>query len=191
MPRDITVNRTPFSNRFCGPAALAMVTGKHVDYIVDWVLNRRRAEAAAGIKSPRTFPTELKKLTGMWDNELLAFLEAHDVLPVKVPGLRKSPDINLKSWKYLGRSLNKYTLATVLELLRHRRVDDVYIISPSNHYIVLQGGKIYDNNYPLGMRAEEWFHRRTEVSNVWLCLPAPEGWEIPLREQVFAVGAER
>lgn len=65
------------------------------------------------------------------------------------------------------------TLAALLRKLKDRRPEDVYLLSVTDHYLVLRGRKIYDNRNPEGVFVRQYPHRRVRVKGIFGTMQVP------------------
>ena len=133
------LQRNKGDNTYCGPAALALITGQPV------------SNATSAIR----FITGQSAVRGVTQRDLLRSISMFGKLPVVVP-------------KNYVRDTNP-TLAYVLRSagLRDRRPDTVFLITLTGHFIVLKGRKIYDNHNPEGVFLRKYQHRRKRVKAVF------------------------
>lgn len=137
------VKRGERSNSFCGPAALSLITGKHVDKCVQEVHHYRRNWS----------PERRHTVRGMsnwemtWTLGRLGFQQSKLCLPKQNPTL-----VAFMRW-----------------LKRQERwsAKKVYLINVTGHYVVMKGIKLFDNRNPEGVFFGKYNHRRWRVKHVW------------------------
>ena len=148
------VIRTEKSNKFCGPAALSLLTGRPVDEIVLAVKNLRISDE--GIRGYRP-------LKGMYNSEMIAVLGQYGFELVRMA--RECQDVYRL---YDARP----TLARWLRAKRQYRQehpDAKILLNVTGHYLVLHGRKLYDNHNPEGVWLRQYRHRRIRVKHAWVC----------------------
>lgn len=146
------VKRNAKSNGFCGPAALSLLTGEHVDDCVAAVREIRKARR----------PNKRVCIRGMHNLEMLRVLRN---LGFQYNPLHARPDYPVRPRsKHAG---NAPTLAQFLRWKRDRTPSQRFLLCTRNHYLVLRGNKIYDNNNPTGVFIRQYNHRRKRITAVW------------------------
>ncbi|HKV44611.1 MAG TPA: hypothetical protein VJT32_08060 [bacterium] len=133
----MTIQRNKSSNRFCGPAALAAITGIHVD---DAAYTLRKVSGKRFIK-------------GIGTRHMLAAIErlGHRAQPMKL-GLT------------YGYPTLTQALAGVL---KGRPSDARYLVLITGHYVTIQGRRLVDNKHPEGIALTACPYRRKRVKGVW------------------------
>jgi hypothetical protein len=126
--------RDKHSNHYCGPAAVALLTGVHVDEAA------RALRAASGERAVK----------GTVNRHMMTALSllGHMAIPVPTQSVNGRPP----------------TLTQALKgALRGRQVETRYLVTLTGHYVVIQGRKLYDNKHPQGVRLTECPYRRKRV----------------------------
>lgn len=134
---EIKILRNHTSNHFCGPAAIAALTGVHVDDAARVLRNVSGKRAIMGIDA-RHMLAALKKLGH----------EPHTLLPVTTG---KRPTLT-------------QALAGVL---RDRKPDEAFLVTITDHYVVIKGRRLWDNKHPEGIWLGECPYRRKRVRAIW------------------------
>lgn len=152
------VKRDEKSNRYCGPAALSLLTGEHVDKCVIALRDVRRARR----------PGKRVAIRGVHNVEMLRALRDfgfhYNALHVQL-------DYPIKH-KSKGAAYYP-TLVKFLQWKRDRTPDQRFLLSTGHHYVVLRGNKIYDNYHPAGVFIRQYEHRRVRVRSAWEVSPNP------------------
>lgn len=144
--------RTPHSNHFCGPAALALITGRPVDEVVAAVKAYRR----------RVAPGKGLRVKGMSNPELLSVLADFGIESIRMPTM--DDDYRLRG---LRPTLARWLRENKLARLRHANWP--FLVNITGHYIVVFGRKIYDNAHPEGVWLRQYHRRRARVKMAWGC----------------------
>jgi len=133
------VIRNDRDNRYCGPAALSLITGRPVSECTE-ELRRHTGQRA---------------IRGVYRNDLLDVSRRMGTRLINVPVIGTPGQ-------------QRPTLVKLLRQLRERHADDVYLINITGHYIVLKGIKLFDNVNPDGVFIRRYAHRRKRVKYVWM-----------------------
>jgi hypothetical protein len=162
------VKREERSNTFCGPAALSLITGKHVDECVKEVHAYRNL-----CKDPDCCDPALRSVRGMSNTEMLRVLlnMKHQNTPVS------------SLFGYDTSSLKENpTLVTFMRWLKRQGRWDakkVYLLNTTGHYVVMKGIKLFDNRNPEGVFFGKYNRRRVRVKYAWevrkASCPVPSG----------------
>jgi hypothetical protein len=142
------VKRGERSNTFCGPAALSLITGKHVDKCVKEVRDFRNDRHGF----------QRRNVRGMWNAEIVRVLDRMGFVSE-----RKYP------FEYDTLKLDP-TLVAFMRWLKKRgqwSAKKVYLINVTGHYLVMKGIKLFDNRHPEGVFFGKYDHRRRRVKYVW------------------------
>jgi hypothetical protein len=139
------VKRNERSNTFCGPAALSLITHKHVDNCVKEIhaLYKRDGFLSGGRR---------RSVRGVSRFEMLQVLTrlGYDaqVLPV----------------------VDKPTLVSFRRWLRERGTDAkrIYLLNVTGHWMVMRGIKLFDNANPEGVTFGKYTKRRRRVQRAWV-----------------------
>ena len=158
----MTINRSKTSNKFCGPAAIASLTGVHVDeaaYALRVATGRR---AIKGVRS-----------NGMVDALKLLGYSATQVKLEQVTVKQPVPHaraygITIWKWRKPGKRCTAPTLVSVLRTIADRKPEDKYLVIITGHYVTIQGRKLYDTKHPEGIFLGQCPYRRRRVRGLWL-----------------------
>jgi hypothetical protein len=135
------VRRGERSNTFCGPAALSLITGKHVDKCVEQVHEYRD-----GLGKRRN-------VRGMSNWEMTWVLGRMGFQQSKLNVPKQNP-----------------TLVALMRWIKRQDFWDaknVYLVNVTGHYVVMKGIKLFDNRNPEGVFFGRYEHRRWRVKHVW------------------------
>lgn len=138
------LNRNKSSNKFCGPTALALLTGRHVD---DTAHALRIASGKRAVKGA-TNTQMLKAL------DLMGYKASPIVLGttiIRTTSKPKSP-----------------TFAQVLRTqLRGADKNTRFLVSLTGHFVCVQGRKLFDNRHPDGIYLGQCPYRRCRAKAIW------------------------
>lgn len=160
----MNVKRNAESNRYCGPAALSLLTGRHVDECTaqlranraSWRPGRRHAIRGC-------FSQEILRVLHQWGFSSQALHEQSN-WPKKQKTVTKTGAFVLV--KPRTRVLGP-TVAGFLRLTRSRTPEQRFFVATSTHFLVVRGRKIYDNLNPEGVFIREYRHRRYRITGAW------------------------
>lgn len=144
--------RSERSNKFCGPAALALITGRPVDEMVAIVKSYRWKSYRRDSRWP---------VKGMRNKEMVEILFNCGFDIVKMAShvdKQYGTEPTLAKWLRLTR------------VIRNPRPTLAFLVNVTGHYIVVCGRKIYDNHNPDGVFLRQYRHRRVRVKNAWECI---------------------
>jgi hypothetical protein len=141
------VKRGERSNTFCGPAALSLLTGKHVDACIKVIHAHRYYD---------------RPVRSMDRHEIIQILNNMGYL------------INTRfHWELDYYYVKRNTKPTLVKLMRwlkkqeHWSPKKKYLILVTGHYVVMKGIKLFDNSNPEGVFFGKYGRRRRRVSQVW------------------------
>lgn len=135
----MTLNRNKNSNRYCGPAAIALLTGVHVD------------EAARALR----IVSRKRAIKGATNRQMMDAMYMLGYMAVPVPTG--------------ATGKHRPTLTQVLAgSLRNRQPETAYLMVVTGHYVVIRGRKLYDNRHPDGIWLGECPYRRKRVRGLWV-----------------------
>ena len=136
------VSKNPGDNSFCGPAALSLLTGFHVSLCCHELrlINRKRA------------------IKGCSNGDMTAALLRLGKRVREVPLHPNTLCVTKRT---------RPTLVGAVRLLKTRTPLQRFLIRTTDHFLVLQGRKVYDNRNPTGVFFGKYSHRRMRVKNVW------------------------
>jgi hypothetical protein len=138
--------RNKTSNRYCGPNALALLTGQHVDDVTRML---RMVSGRPAIK-------------GTHNRHMLAVLERLGFSALPVP-LGAGADTRK------GKRTSCPTLAKALRtVLKDRQASQRFLVVVGHHYVCIQGRKVWDyRDYPEGEFLGSCKLRRCRVTGIW------------------------
>lgn len=135
----MTILRHKTSNKFCGPAALSALTGRHVDETARLLRLVSGKRAIKGIQA--RYMLEALKRLGYKAESLVA----------------------------VTRAWHKPTLTQLLAgELKGRKAGARYLVIITGHYITIEGRRLVDNKHPAGVALTACPYRRRRVRAVWL-----------------------
>jgi hypothetical protein len=140
------LQRNKNSNHYCGPAAIALLTGRHVDDVA-YVLREMSGRRA------------IKGVNNRWMVAALASM-GRMALPVPTGAIARGG---------LAPTLTQ----ALAGCLKGRRPDAAFLLIVTGHYVVIQGRKLWDNKHPDGVYLGECPYRRKRVKAVWAVEKAP------------------
>lgn len=136
------VKRGERSNSFCGPAALSLITGKHVDECVKHVHDYRNS-----VECRRRNVRGMSNWEMTWTLRRMGFEQSKLMLPKQNPTL-----VAFMRW---------------LKRQNHWDAKATYLIHVTGHYVVMKGIKLFDNHHPEGIFFGKYDHRRWRVKHAW------------------------
>lgn len=143
------VRRGERSNTFCGPAALSLITGKHVDECVEDVHALWRNSFVSGGRR--------RAVRGMSNSEMHYALLRSGYYAKPVPTA-------------LCGTGAKPTIARFVRWLKrqpHWHPKKLWLVNVTGHYVVVRGIKLFDNHNPEGVFFGKYAHRRVRVKHAW------------------------
>ncbi len=185
MPK-MLVKRDAGSNRYCGPAALSLLTGRHVDECAAELRRNRAAwrpdkrHAIRGchywellrVLSDWNFATEVLHERLDWPKKRVPFRprkrSGFRLRRTMGPPLAQAEAVYADAHSSLwGETTLHPTLAAFLKWRRDRRSDQQFLLSTKSHFLVLRGRKLYDNLNPDGVSIRAYKHRRSRIVKAW------------------------
>jgi hypothetical protein len=147
----MNVKRSTTSNTFCGPAALSLLTGRHVDVCI------REIRACSVYYKSTNRPVQ-----DMSKNDMLLALD------------RMGYTINSAfHWDVSGLCKERGKKPTLVALMRWLKRQDSwspkkkYLVWVTDHFMVMKGIKLFDNSNPDGVFFGKYDQRRSRVLQVW------------------------
>lgn len=140
------IRRGPRSNSYCGPAALAAITGRHVDDVTATLRIVMGARPVRGTSKGAM----VKALELMGYRSDLEYISRMAAIQKKFP--------TLAGWLRATGPKGDYA-----------RSDAPYLVLVTGHWIVIKGRKLYDNRHLEGVFAGKYEHRRKRVQFAWVC----------------------
>jgi len=159
------VKRSERSNSFCGPAALSLLSGKHVDDCVKEVhAYRNRDGFLSGFRR--------RSVKGMSNTEMLRVLLRMGYDNTGVCSLNGYNMKTLAGPEYIvvPKVITAPTLVAFMRWLKKQpqwNAKKTYLINITGHYIVMKGIKLFDNRHPEGIFFGKYGHRRARVKYAW------------------------
>src|ERR1700675_4110597 len=156
------VKRNERSNTFCGPAALSLITHKHVDNCVKTIHSLYRNDFLTGGRR--------RNVRGVSRYEMLQALGKlgykATVLPIGPGG---SLPYELRNLPKTCMSKNGPTLVSFRRWLRKNGTDakTIYLLNVTGHWMVMKGIKMFDNANPEGVTFGKYTKRRRRVQLAW------------------------
>jgi hypothetical protein len=147
----MTINRNKNSNRFCGPNALAALTGRHVD------------DTAHALR----IVTKRKAIKGVFNRHMVAALELLGYRATLVPVQRPLTAVMVHRTKAARTAQAFPTLTQVLRGALKGRGAAPYLVNTTGHYVVIRGRMLFDNKHPEGIRLTECPYRRKRVKAIY------------------------
>lgn len=154
------VKRGASSNTFCGPAALSLLTGRHVDKCVQEVhFYRRRLRGHALLCEDLDCCNSVRySVSSMDKSEITRVL------------VRMGYTINTAFHWELDKPKRKPTLVAFKRWLKRQPCwspKKKYLVLVTGHYVVVKGIKLFDNANPDGVFFGKYNGRRRRVSQAW------------------------
>lgn len=143
------VKRREDSNSFCGPAALSLLTGKHVDKCVEEIHIFRNVY----------YGFRRHAVRGMTNQEMRSVLARM--------GFSINPVFHAQIASNFRGST---TIVGVMRWLKRQpgwNPKKKYLINVTGHYVVMKGIKLFDNKNPNGVFFGKYNHRRIRVRQAW------------------------
>lgn len=131
------VRREEGDNRFCGPAALSLLTGRKVPTITAALRDITGDRAIKGVHN-----WAMRKALTLFGRNV-------EVVFTKYQTTRMRP-----------------TLVGAIRMLKTRKPNEKFLITLSTHYVVLKGRKLYDNVHPTGVFLRQYPYRRSRVERI-------------------------
>lgn len=154
---------TKLANRYCGPAAVSVITGITAEAAAEEFRAYRDANNTrmrAGESK-----TQHAGIVGVWNKEMVPVLKR---LGVKTK-LVKENDYVLsstgRSWVREGTTVRGYA--------DELKPNVTYLFNVTRHYITIRNGIVYDNWHNEGKPISEHRATRKKFAKVWEVTPAP------------------
>jgi hypothetical protein len=154
------VKRNADSNKFCGPAALSLLTGRHVDSCIKEIRAfRNRDGFLSGFRR--------RPVKGMDKTEVVRVLNRMGYMPQTVFHWELD-HVPLKSLD--EQDSGKPTLVAFMRWLKKHPCwspKKKYLVMVTDHYVVVRGRKLFDNHNPEGVFFGRYDRRRKRVIQAW------------------------
>ncbi len=162
----LALARDPASNGMCVPAAIALITGCHVDTAVAMIQQVRGNG---------------RKVRGVAQHDYLTVFDrlGWEMKPQPMLPPEKIDDPKYKKYDACGRAtLGRY----LTEMKSHRDPEAVYLLRVTGHVMVLQGDRIYDNaphrRAGVNVASLDSF-KRSRLTGVWLATKVRDVVDVP------------
>ena len=142
-------------NTWCGPYAVAAITGFDYDQAYDACLLASRSKRILVMSAFGVWST-LKELWPTLD------YDRQEIFDQNIDGSNEIRDFTT------GKSLIEYnTRPTFTQWLRTRDRKSAYLVTLTRHYVVVAGDRVIDNHMLRWTNLGSSLHRRTRVRRVW------------------------
>jgi hypothetical protein len=141
------VKRHERSNTYCGPAALSLITGKHVDKCVEAIHSVYRNDFLSGGRR--------RPVRGTSRFEMISVLKqfGYQSSKLSIPTFPQRL-LTLVGFRYWLRK-NGW------------EPESVYLVNVTGHWLVMKGIKLFDNANPEGIFFGKYGRRRRRVMHAW------------------------
>jgi hypothetical protein len=159
---------------FCGPTALAILTGRDVRAVVS-AIARARKQAGNVVAGKHKRPRRAV-VVGISVIELLRYIESCGLVPVDVTPKRKPVTPNMRhSLAYGYNPARSHTLGAWLRETREERGDNVYLVATTSHFLLVSGDSMVDNQAGGTVRPQSKMkYKKARIHDIYCIMRDPD-----------------